>query len=262
MSGASCGSCGDNNNRATTATGAAAATAIPAAAAAAVSSVDVGGSTSSSSSSSNNSSSNSAMGLPEVVPEVFQLGCVVSIESPFNERFNGEVIAFDDKHKALLLKSSSGGDNQRKTTDVRLVNMLYVSKMNIEREAPAHNSAPLPPAQVNIEKVKSRMMKHVDERRKMALAIAKGVSYDGLSLFLAIRKTIEEVTWHEKDILVMNSVRIQPPYRPENCVPSNEAHSAEHQSVAHIRNIVEKHLKDIRKEQDSRGNKDGPTGGL
>ncbi|OQR78500.1 protein LSM12-like [Tropilaelaps mercedesae] len=140
--------------------------------------------------------------------------------------------------------------------------MSNMSKMDIEKEAPAHNSPPLPPAHVNIEKVRLRMTKHVDERRKMAVAIAKGVSCDGISLFLAIRKTIEEVTWQDQDILVMNSVRIQPPYRPENCVPSNESHSIEHQSVAHIRNIVEKHLKDHRKEQDNRGAKDGPTAGL
>lgn len=67
--------------------------------------------------------------------------------------------------------------------------------------------------------------------------------YNMICYVYLIFDRIEEVTWHEKDILVMNSVRIQPPYRPENCVPSNEAHSAEHQSVAHIRNIVEKHLK-------------------
>ena len=216
-------------------------------------------------SSSSGTSNNSAMGLPELpegVSQVFQIGSVVTIESPFNDRFHGEVIAFDDKHKALLLKCTSGSENQRKITDVRLVNMAYVSKVNIDKEPPSHNSPTLPPAHVNLDKVRLRMLKHVDERRKMASAIAKGVSRDGITLFLAIRKTIEEVTWQDRDILVMNSVRIQPPYRPENCVPSNDSYSAEHQSVSHIRNIVEKHLKDLRKEQDSRGVKDGAPAGL
>lgn len=53
----------------------------------------------------------------------------------------------------VFSESNSGGENQRKSTDVRLVNLLYVSKMNIEKEAPAHNNPPPPPPYVNVEKV-------------------------------------------------------------------------------------------------------------
>ncbi|XP_003739488.1 protein LSM12 homolog [Galendromus occidentalis] len=175
------------------------------------------------------------------IPELFQVGCVVTVENLCKERFQGEVIAFDEEHKALVLKCQTA---DRKTNDVRVVNLLCVTNINIESEA--GTTAPSPPAQINIEKVRARIKKNNDERRKMAAAIAKGVSGEGISLFLAIRKTIEEVTWHDRDILVMNSVRIQPPYQPENCVPSHDAAGLDHQSVAHVKNIVEKHLKDLK----------------
>ncbi|OQR76729.1 protein LSM12-like [Tropilaelaps mercedesae] len=181
--------------------------------------------------------------------EVFQRGSVVSVETPFNDRFQGEVVAFDEANKALLLKSSSIGQNQRKTTDVRMVNMAYVTNVTIEMEASTHDGPRAPPVHVNIEKISSRMAKHADERRKMAAAIAGGVSAEGISLFIAVRKTIEEVSWQGKDIMVMNSVRIQPPYRPENCVPVSRLHAVGKQPVAHIQKIVEKHLNDVQREQ-------------
>jgi len=180
------------------------------------------------------------------IPELFQVGCVVAVENLCKERFQGEVIAFDEEHKALVLKCQTA---DRKTNDVRVVNLLCVTKLDIESEA--GSTAPSPPAQINIQKIRDRIKVNNEERRKMAAAIAKGVSGEGISVFLAIRKTIEEVTWHDLDILVMNSVRIQPPYQPDNCVPSNDTVGLDHQSVAHVKNIVEKHLKDLKQSDNS-----------
>ena len=55
----------------------------------------------------------------------------------------------------------------------------------------------------------------------------------------------------------MNSVRIQPPYQPENCVPSSDGVGLDHQSVAHVKNIVEKHLKDLKQLDNSSPPKTG-----
>ena len=37
------------------------------------------------------------------IPELFQVGCVVTVENLCKERFQGEVIAFDEENKALVL---------------------------------------------------------------------------------------------------------------------------------------------------------------
>lgn len=47
-------------------------------------------------------------------------------------------------------------------------------------------------------------------------ALAAGVSPDGQKLFIAISKTIDQVTWSGPNIIVFNDVTISPPYKVDN----------------------------------------------
>jgi len=80
----------------------------------------------------------------------------------------------------------------------------------------------------------------VERKQHMITALTSGVTPEGLKLFNAIKKTIDDVIWDGKDIKVMEQVTIRPPYLPENILGSPQADKA----VNHVRKIVEKHLKD------------------
>ncbi|XP_077555101.1 protein LSM12-like [Haemaphysalis longicornis] len=174
-------------------------------------------------------------------PECFALGSVVSCKTCYDQVIEGEVLAFDQQTKALMLKcaSSSGKAN---VNDIRMVNLNFVSELIVKKEA---SSGPLaPPQPLNTEKLNTRVRQNTDERQRLAAAISAGVSHDGIRLFLAIRKTIDDVTWQGKNIIVMNQVTIVPPYRPENCKGKSDSDA----SVLHVRKIVEKHLRDQQKQ--------------
>ncbi|XP_037511579.1 protein LSM12 homolog [Rhipicephalus sanguineus] len=174
-------------------------------------------------------------------PECFSLGSVVCCKTCYDQVIEGEVLAFDQQTKALMLKcaSSSGKAN---VSDIRMVNLNFVSELTVKKEA---GSSPLtPPQPLNTEKLNTRAKQNIDERQRLAAAISAGVSHDGIRLFLAIRKTIDDVTWQGKNIIVMNQVTIVPPYRPENCKGKSDSDA----SVLHVRKIVEKHLRDQQKQ--------------
>ncbi|XP_064456828.1 protein LSM12 homolog A-like [Ornithodoros turicata] len=174
-------------------------------------------------------------------PECFSLGSVVSCKTCYNQVIEGEVLAFDQHTKTVMLKCSSSS-GKANVSNVRMVNLSFVSELSVKKEAGLHQ--PPPPQPLNIEKLNLRAKQNIEERHRLAEAVAAGVSSDGIHLFLAIRKTIDDVSWQGKNIIVMNQVTISPPYRPENCKGKTEN---EH-SVSHIRKIVEKHLRDQQKQ--------------
>ena len=76
-----------------------------------------------------------------------------------------------------------------------------------------------------------------DKKKKLVAALRAGVSPEGQRLFVAINKTLDEVSWDNEDIVVMRNVRISPPYTVE-CVRGDTA------AVNHVRKIVLKHQLD------------------
>ncbi|XP_015915772.1 protein LSM12 [Parasteatoda tepidariorum] len=171
---------------------------------------------------------------------LFSVGTVVSCKTCFGEEIEGEVTAFDYQTKILFLKclSKSGKANVH---DMRMINLDFVGDINIKKEVttPVNGTQSLLP--LNIDKLTGRAKQHVTERKRLVSALSSGVSNEGVKLFLAITKTIPEVTWQDKSIVVTNQVIITPPYRPENCKSIGKG---EGDALNHVRRIVEKYLKD------------------
>ena len=88
-------------------------------------------------------------------------------------------------------------------------------------------------------------------------ALQAGASVDAQRLFQAIRKTIEEVSWRNQDIIVMDKVLVTKPYTAE-CVKALNEKAPEKKAIDHVRKIVEKHYQDRGEEgkiiQQQRGN--------
>ena len=64
-----------------------------------------------------------------------------------------------------------------------------------------------------------------------------GMRASGRGLFVAINKTLDEISWDKEDIVVMRNVRISPPYTADTVRGDTAA-------VNHVRKIVEKHQKE------------------
>ncbi|XP_046995244.1 protein LSM12 homolog [Schistocerca americana] len=169
------------------------------------------------------------------VNEWFGIGSIVVCKTCYNKEIEGEVLAFDPTTKMLILKcpASSG---RASLNDVHIVNLALVSDVQVKKEV---NSVPEAPASLNLQRLNSRVRKQIEEKRRLVASLAAGVSPEGQKLFLAISRTIKDVTWQGPNILVFEQITITPPYKLENIRGDSES-----KAFLHIRKVMEKHAKD------------------
>jgi len=183
--------------------------------------------------------------------EYFSVGSIVVCKTCFDETLEGEVMAFDPQSKILILKcpSTSGKSS---LNDIRMVNLSFVGQVEVTKEAA---TSPAIPQALNLNRLTHRAKNQVEEKQKLLAAMAAGVSPEGQRLFFTINRTIDDVSWDGKNILVMKEVLISPPYGPENCKAQSDS-----QALKHVRKVVEKHIKDQLLLQQTSGIVTSPTG--
>lgn len=169
------------------------------------------------------------------VSDCFTIGSIVACKTCYNTVVEGEVQAFDPQTKMLILKcpATNGKANQN---DVYILNLALVSDVQVKKEV---TTSPEPAKQLNLKKINARVRRNIESKRCLMDAVKAGVTQEGLMLFHTIGKTINEVTWEGPNIVIMNQVKITPPYKPDNV--QGDGHT---KAYIHIRKIVEKHLKD------------------
>uniref|UniRef100_A0A6M2DJE1 Uncharacterized protein n=1 Tax=Xenopsylla cheopis TaxID=163159 RepID=A0A6M2DJE1_XENCH len=167
--------------------------------------------------------------------ECFAIGSTVACKTCHDQEIEGVVLAFDQQTKMLVLKcpSSSGRHN---LNDVYMVNLSLVNDVQVKQET---SCIPEVPPLLNLQRLNTRVRNQIEQKRRLVNALAAGVSPEGQKLFIAISKTIHEVTWSGPNIVVYNQVTINPPYKPENVVGNSES-----REYTYVKKVVEKHHKD------------------
>uniref|UniRef100_A0A336MVA8 CSON006466 protein n=1 Tax=Culicoides sonorensis TaxID=179676 RepID=A0A336MVA8_CULSO len=147
------------------------------------------------------------------VSECFSIGSTVSCTTCFNQEILGEVMAFDQQTKMLILKCATDTvDSTLK--DVYFVNIAFCSNVQVQKEA---QTPPDVPPSLNLNRLSTRVRNKVEEKKRLVSALTAGVSPEGQKLYLAITKTIrDQVTWDGPNIVINQDVVISPPYNVEN----------------------------------------------
>ncbi|KAL4222005.1 protein with role in RNA processing [Mactra antiquata] len=176
--------------------------------------------------------------------EYFSIGSIVACTTCYQQKIQGEVLAFDLGTKMLAIKSqpTSGKHNVH---DVKLVNLAFVSEVKVLKEAD-RDSSPPPLSNLNAQKINARLRQNIEEKKRQVNYIGVGVSPEGQKVFNAIVKTISDVRWDRQNIVVMEEVTIRPPYGLEDCKGREGSKALEH-----VKKIVNKHLKDSESQRSS-----------
>jgi hypothetical protein len=176
------------------------------------------------------------MATPDMASsEYFTVGSLVTCVTCLDSEVEGEVLAYDQHAKMLIIKSPSSS-NRSTLNNIHMVNLQLVKDVTVKKEM--KDTPPTLPS-LNIPRLNARAKEQIDKKQKLVAALRAGVSPEGQRLFVAINKTIDEVSWHGEDIMVMKNVKITPPYKPENVRGNMDS-----KALIHVRKIVEKHLKD------------------
>uniref|UniRef100_A0A2M4ADI3 AD domain-containing protein n=1 Tax=Anopheles triannulatus TaxID=58253 RepID=A0A2M4ADI3_9DIPT len=171
------------------------------------------------------------------IQECFSIGSTVVCTTCHNANIEGEVLAFDQTTKMLILKCPSES-KVAKLNDVYIVNLAMCSDVQVKKEVCI---VPEPPLSLNLQRLSTRARNQVEQKRRQLSALAAGVSPEGQNLFMAIARTISQVTWSGPNIVVFKEVIIKPPYKVEN-VHTNAP--SDQRQLSYVKKIVEKHVND------------------
>ncbi|XP_032685105.1 protein LSM12 homolog A-like [Odontomachus brunneus] len=174
----------------------------------------------------------------------FSIGSTVVCKTCHEQEIEGEVLAFDPQTKMLILKcpSTSGRPS---LNDVHVVNLSLVSNVQVIREVSATTNEP--PQSLNLQRLNTRVRNQIEEKKRLVMALQAGVSPEGQKLFIAISKTIQDITWNGANIVVFDNVTIRPPYKVDNVHGNTESGA-----YRHVKKVVEKHIKDTAQAQQQR----------
>lgn len=114
---------------------------------------------------------------------------------------------------------------------MHIVNLSLVSDVQVKREVSPTGGDP--PQSLNLHRLNTRVRNQIEEKKHMVKALQAGVSPEGQKLFIAIAKTIQEITWSGPNIVVWDSVTIAPPYKLDNVHAKEES-----KAYTHVRKVV------------------------
>lgn len=152
-----------------------------------------------------------------------------------NRVYKGEVMAFDSIIKAIILKCPSTC-NRSSLNDVHIFNLTKLKDLKVIHQ---NKEAVLDPPSLNLQRLTNRQRDQLERKKRLVMGFRSGISPEGQKLFQAIAKTMDDITWHGKNIVVMKEVTITPPYQSDS-VKGNQDSKA----LKHVRKIVEKHIND------------------
>lgn len=178
--------------------------------------------------------------------DYFSIGSIISCTTCYQQKIQGEVLAFDVATKMLAIKSAptSGKHNVH---DVKLVNLAYVSDVTVIKEVDRESSPP-PLSSLNVNKINTRLRTNIEEKKRQVNYVGVGVPPEGQKLLNAIVKTINDARWSGHNIIVMEEVTIKPPYGLEDCTCRGKESS---KVLDHVKKIVQKHLRELELQRSS-----------
>jgi len=184
------------------------------------------------------------MATDDITECMFTVGSIVSCVTCFDHNIEGEVIAFDYTKRVLILKSNSS-DGKTNTNDVNCLNLDYVKDVSVKREVKREEVVNTMLPQINTSKVEERYHRAVEERRQLTEAFNAGISSDGIKLWMTLNKSLRDlgVVWEDDNIVIDKSIRIEPPFKADNCVSFKNRGSPDG-SVKQIRKLVDKFWSD------------------
>ncbi|CAA2934772.1 Hypothetical predicted protein [Olea europaea subsp. europaea] len=158
--------------------------------------------------------------------EDFAVGCILSIKTTLEEEFQAQVIAFDRPSNLLILhilQKFSLYEFTFSKRNIRLLKANYVKEFNFL----GRGEDPLDPDKcfLDLNTLQAREDSAIRQAEAEADRIGVGVTAEGQNIFDALSKTLP-VCWDKTTIVVMNEVRLSPPYLPESVTggtpPANE----------------------------------------
>lgn len=182
------------------------------------------------------------------------IGFRVKITNLIDVVAEGKIYAFNSINNTITLQTSK---KNQPPYDFKVIKCSFIKTLEVVGDKPNANTFKkqyVKPNLVHLERVEELLKEQIMASRKRGLLKGKGVSREGQLIFDLIYKTVPDTKWVGKDIVILDDIKVTPPYKIDNIVTIHET-----QSVNLIERIVERGWNNIDSETNS--SDDGRKGG-
>lgn len=141
----------------------------------------------------------------------WEVGCEVVFKSVNDEEISGEVFAFDKTARIVVLKQPGSAPRSSK---IRIVSEKHLASVVMGKRPAQPPDMSLP--HINMQACREREEKALKAAEADAARIGMGVSKVAQQMFDALAKTMP-CKWDQKDIVVLEEVRVVEPYNSTSC---------------------------------------------
>ncbi|CAL9733304.1 hypothetical protein MOSE0_A02784 [Monosporozyma servazzii] len=163
------------------------------------------------------------------------VGFRVKITNLIDVVTEGKIYAFNSGYNTIVLQTNR---KNQSPYDFKVIKCSFIKTLEVIGDKPNANSFKkqyLRPSLVNLERVEDFLKEQIHISNKNSLLKGKGVSREGQTIFDLIYKTVPDTKWVGKDIVILDDIKVTPPYKVDNIVTIHET-----QSVDLIERIVER----------------------
>ncbi|CAG98869.1 Lsm12p [Kluyveromyces lactis] len=140
------------------------------------------------------------------------LGLKVKITDVLDHVTQGKVYSFNSNNDTITL--IVGKKNKAYTFEIIQTSFIKHLELVGEKANPSSfKKDHVKPSYVDLDRVKNALAKTIDTAAKKEMSIGKNVSYEGQFIFDLIHKTISDIVWKGKSIVVLDELEINPPYQ-------------------------------------------------
>lgn len=182
------------------------------------------------------------------------VGFRVKITNLIDVVTEGKIYAFNSGYNTIVLQTNR---KNQSPYDFKVIKCSFIKTLEVIGDKPNANSFKkqyLRPSLVNLERVEEFLKEQIHISNKNNLLKGKGVSREGQTIFDLIYKTVPDTKWVGKDIVILDDIKVTPPYQVGNIVTIHET-----QSVDLIERIVERAWNNI--DSEIYPSEDGRKGG-
>lgn len=158
----------------------------------------------------------------------------------------GKIYSFNSVNNTITLQTSR---KNQSIYDFRIIKCSFIKSLQVIGDKPSTNSFKkqiLKPSMVNLDRIETFLNQEIERSNKNSLLKGKGVTPEGQTIFDMIYKTIPDTRWNGKDIVILDDIKVVPPYKIDNIITLHET-----QSINLIEKIIERGWDNIKTSRDS-----------
>jgi len=166
----------------------------------------------------------------------------LKVTSINGEEIEGYLFAFESRLNCLVLHEKSSVDPKKK--NIRIMRASAITDVTILQNSGSSEDGKLG-AWNSLSPIDWKQQRAKEEQTIKRLQEEYSRPPGAISIFAALSKTYQCV-WDENDIIVMEAIKLSPPYRPEDLSTcSNDVHA---EAIVRVKKLLEREYGKLQKE--------------